>query len=203
MNLHEFKERLKGLEGRRMEDELYRIVWEEIQSGQMDPAAQARSITDGEGDDAKIRAAYIKHRVRRLEDEIAVLVKIERELEAGRQREETEKNREIKETENRRVWAKNLKYFKITLSIGIIATLGFYAIRMHEARKVELERILEQAINRCDEGARKIYNNEPTENSVVSVDISVAELDYWNIPLRNRRHLRCSYSVVSDSATFN
>lgn len=52
------------------EDELYRIVWEEIERGEVDSVAQARSIEAAGGDQGKIRAAYIKHRVRRLRDEL-------------------------------------------------------------------------------------------------------------------------------------
>ena len=63
------KSRLLGLDGRLLEDELYKIAWEEIEKGQLDSAAQARAIADSEGDDSKIRSAYIKHRVRRLRDE--------------------------------------------------------------------------------------------------------------------------------------
>jgi hypothetical protein len=68
-----FKSRLLGLEGRLLEDELYKIAWEEIERGQLDPAAQARSIADGEGDNGKTRSAYIRHRVRRLRDELEIV----------------------------------------------------------------------------------------------------------------------------------
>ncbi len=67
------KSRLLGLDGRLLEDELYKIAWEEIERGQLDSAAQARSIADGEGDNGKTRSAYIRHRVRRLRDELEIL----------------------------------------------------------------------------------------------------------------------------------
>ncbi|WP_306112619.1 MULTISPECIES: hypothetical protein [unclassified Roseovarius] len=71
--LDSLKSRLLGLDGRLLEDELYKIPWEEIEVGQLDSAAQARSIADGEGDDGKTRSAYIRHRVRRLRDEVEIL----------------------------------------------------------------------------------------------------------------------------------
>jgi hypothetical protein len=58
--------RLQGLDSRLLEDELYKLAWEEIERGELDPASQARSIADGEGHDGKTRSAYIRHRVRRL-----------------------------------------------------------------------------------------------------------------------------------------
>ena len=38
----------------------------------MDPVAQARSVEEGGEFDAKVRAAYIKHRLRRLNDQLKV-----------------------------------------------------------------------------------------------------------------------------------
>ena len=70
MKINKIRDRLSGLEGRLLEDEIYRIVWEEIESGIMDPVSQARSVAEGDGDDGKIRAAYIRHRVRRIKDEM-------------------------------------------------------------------------------------------------------------------------------------
>jgi hypothetical protein len=72
VNLNGLSNRLKGLEGRLLEDELYRIVWEEIENGVKDPAAQARAIEESGGDDGKVRSTYIKHRVRRIQDELAM-----------------------------------------------------------------------------------------------------------------------------------
>ena len=74
MKINKIRDRLSGLEGRLLEDEIYRIVWEEIESGIMDPASQARSAAEGDGDDGKIRAAYIRQRVRRIKDEMEIRV---------------------------------------------------------------------------------------------------------------------------------
>lgn len=72
MSFKDIKTRVFGLEGRILEDELYRVVWEEIESGEMDRAAQARALEEGAGDDGRIRSAYIKHRIRRLKDDLAL-----------------------------------------------------------------------------------------------------------------------------------
>ena len=55
---------------RLFEDELYARVYEEIENGQMDKAAQARAIEEGGGDDGTIKKAYIKHRIARIKAEI-------------------------------------------------------------------------------------------------------------------------------------
>ena len=69
MNFNDIKNRLWGLEGRLFEDALYGLVWEELERGDMDPVAQARSVEEGGGEEGKTKAAYIKHRVRRLNDQ--------------------------------------------------------------------------------------------------------------------------------------
>jgi len=71
MNFNDIKVRLRGLEGRLLEDGIYKVVWEEIERGEMDPISQARAVEDGDGEDGKIKSHYIKHRVRRLNDELA------------------------------------------------------------------------------------------------------------------------------------
>ena len=94
MNIQELFDRLKGLDGRLAEDEVYRIVWEETQSGNFDPAAQARAAVEVGTDKEALRAAYIKHRVRRIYDEL--------EAEKNRfQAEEIELERSNKENERR------------------------------------------------------------------------------------------------------
>lgn len=70
MSFESLKSRLLKLDGRFLEDEIYRIVWEEIESNELDRSAKARSIEEGAGDEGKTRSAYIKHRVRRLRDEL-------------------------------------------------------------------------------------------------------------------------------------
>ena len=73
MSFEKLKARALGLEGRILEDELYRLVWEEIERGEMDNAAQARAIAEAGSNEGMIRAAYIRHRVRRLKDELDFL----------------------------------------------------------------------------------------------------------------------------------
>ena len=55
-----------------MEDDPYRIVGEEIETGQKDTAAWARAFADGGGDEANVKSLYIKYRVRRLQDELSL-----------------------------------------------------------------------------------------------------------------------------------
>lgn len=55
---------------RLMEDELYALVYEEIETGQMDKSAQARAIEEGGSDNGAVRKAYIKNRILRLKAEL-------------------------------------------------------------------------------------------------------------------------------------
>ena len=73
MKLKDIMGRLSGLEGRLLDDELYRFVGYEIEYGEYDQAAWARAVEDSHGNDAKIRADYVRHRVRRLKDELSLL----------------------------------------------------------------------------------------------------------------------------------
>ncbi|WP_139838145.1 hypothetical protein [Roseovarius gaetbuli] len=98
MNFEKMRSRIFGLEDRLVEDELYRIVWEEIESNKIDPAARARSIEEGAGDEGKTRAAYIKHRVRRLKTEFEI-----------HQRELNEKNERAKEAVDKKSAEKHPK----------------------------------------------------------------------------------------------
>ncbi|SDX82838.1 hypothetical protein [Roseicitreum antarcticum] len=91
MNLQQIIERVQGMEGRLIEDEIYRIVWEEIENGQFDTASKARAMAKCANDGAELRSAYIRHRVRRLKDEIAIAnatrERTEREAAASAQQE--------------------------------------------------------------------------------------------------------------------
>jgi hypothetical protein len=99
MNIQELFDRLKGLEGRLAEDEVYKIVWEETQSGNFDPAAQARAAVEVGTDKEALRAAYIKHRVRRIYDELeAEKNRFQaKEIELERTNEENERRRHKEE----------------------------------------------------------------------------------------------------------
>ena len=104
--------RLQGLDSRLLEDELYKLAWEEIERGELDPASQARSIADGEGHDGKTRSEYIRHRVRRLRDELEVFKAREKE-EAQKKRLEAKKRKAYhstppKDPEERYKWANRL-----------------------------------------------------------------------------------------------
>lgn len=54
------------------EDVLYTVVYEEIENGKIDKAAQARAIAEGGENEGAVRAAYIKHRIARMRAEIEV-----------------------------------------------------------------------------------------------------------------------------------
>ena len=70
MNIAEILDRVRGLDARLVEDEIYQIVWDEIETGNLDPVAKARSLAEGSTDDNSLRSQYIRHRVRRLKDEV-------------------------------------------------------------------------------------------------------------------------------------
>lgn len=57
---------------RLIEDEMYARIYEEIESGRLDKAAQARAIEESGDDDGAIRKAYIKHRFARIKAELTV-----------------------------------------------------------------------------------------------------------------------------------
>lgn len=99
MNFNDIIERMRGLDDHAFEDELYRVVWDEIERGHMDPVAQARSIEDGLGDNGLTKSAYIKHRVRRLKDDLGKLHK--EELKAKRAAEEMQRAKD--EAEAKRI----------------------------------------------------------------------------------------------------
>lgn len=68
------------------EDEIYERVFLEIERGQMDRAAQARAIEEGGADRDAIRRSYIKHRVRRLKDELSSRARRDAEIAEERNR---------------------------------------------------------------------------------------------------------------------
>jgi hypothetical protein len=76
------------------EDKLYAHVHEEIRSGKVDTAAQARAMEEGGNDNGLVQQAYIKHRIARIKAEIEIFNQqeaIERtEAERIRQDEENE-----------------------------------------------------------------------------------------------------------------
>ena len=51
------------------EDKLYEIVLAELKAGDIDEVAKARATKDAKGEESKADALYIKHRIRRINDE--------------------------------------------------------------------------------------------------------------------------------------
>lgn len=72
----------KSADERILEDELYVRVFEEIEQGQMDKAAQARAIEEGGSDAGAVKKAYIKHRMTRLKAEHEVVLRQKAERDA-------------------------------------------------------------------------------------------------------------------------
>jgi len=71
------------------ENALYERVYEEIKSGQMDVAAQARAIEEGGSDGGAVKSAYIKHRIENLKAEMKVAIELaERAAEKERKQKE-------------------------------------------------------------------------------------------------------------------
>jgi len=52
------------------EDRLYAFVYEEIENGHIDKAAQARAIAEAGSDKGLVQLAYIKHRIEGIKAEI-------------------------------------------------------------------------------------------------------------------------------------
>lgn len=197
MQLDDIKELLKGLEGRLIEDEIYRVVWEEIESGEMDAVAQARSIEDGEAEDAKVRAAYIKHRVRRIKDAISASTKLEREIELARDREVKEREWQIRRSR----YFELLKLFAIaSIIISAVAGAWFFSESVERKR----QDVLEEARNLCGIVASRFYHfDSPGYELIVSNDLTSASLQLWGLikPKNNRVSFRCEYSAEMDSVS--
>lgn len=94
------------------ENELYQRVWDEIESGQIDGAAQARAIEEGGGDNGAVKRAYIKHRIENIKAEIEIALELaaralaeeeeRKKKEAERKKIEEQVRRKEKQEEERR-----------------------------------------------------------------------------------------------------
>lgn len=76
------------------EDRLYAHVYEEIRSGKVDTAAQARAMEEGGNDKGLVQQAYIKHRIARIRAEIEIFNQQE-----AIEREEAERIRQDEDNE--------------------------------------------------------------------------------------------------------
>ena len=63
-------EELMALDARLQEDRLYEIALSELDTQSFDPVAKAKAFEEAEGDAQKAKAFYIKHRVRRIKDQL-------------------------------------------------------------------------------------------------------------------------------------
>jgi hypothetical protein len=69
--LNGLKDRLQSSDNRRVEDRLYEVIYREIETNNLNPAAKARAMADGGDNDKLIMQAYIRHRLKMLKDEVA------------------------------------------------------------------------------------------------------------------------------------
>ena len=82
-DINELFSKLKGLDQRKADDEIYAQIYDEYTAGVMDKVAQARAIEAGGGNPEKIKSEYIRFRFIRIKDEITRLQKAEREKQAA------------------------------------------------------------------------------------------------------------------------
>ena len=99
-DINDLLQKLKGLDQRRAEDEIYAQIYDEYSSGVMDKVAQARAIAASNGNEAKIKSEYIKNRFIRIKDELAELKRFEQEYQ--RKQEEELQQRRVKEEAEKR-----------------------------------------------------------------------------------------------------
>ena len=85
MNIDDLKDIVFGLKGRVLTDKLYELAIAERAGGNIDLVAMARATEEAKGDEVKASAAYPKHRVRRIKDELKLQRLKNRELYAGSQ----------------------------------------------------------------------------------------------------------------------
>ena len=100
-DINDLLQKLKGLDQRRAEDEIYAQIYDEYTSGVMDKVAQARAIAASNGNEAKIKSEYIKNRFIRIKDELAELKRFEQEYQR-KQEEELQQRRAKEEAEKRK-----------------------------------------------------------------------------------------------------
>ena len=82
---------LMALDARLQEDRLYEIALTEIDTNSFDPVAKAKAFEEAEGDEQKAKSFYIKHRVRRIRDQM-IAFDIEAEVTSAAKAEEAKQN---------------------------------------------------------------------------------------------------------------
>ena len=65
---------LSKLTERLVEDRFYELALSEIEENSFDTVAKAKAFEEAEGEEKKSRAFYVKHRVRRMKDELAAFI---------------------------------------------------------------------------------------------------------------------------------
>ena len=69
----------QNLSGRQAEDLLYNVVMAEISEDDLDPVAWAMAFEEAEGQEQRSKALYLKHRIRRIKDDI-LAVELEKKV---------------------------------------------------------------------------------------------------------------------------
>lgn len=103
----EILEQLIALDSRLLEDRLYEIAVQEIETNEFDAVAKAKAFEEAEGNELKARAFYTRHRVRRIRDQLAAY-NIEREIAAAAELQETIEQERSQRTERNKQIGKNL-----------------------------------------------------------------------------------------------
>ena len=134
MQLNELTERIKGLDGRLLEDELFRFAWAEVEASQFDEAARARAVSEG-GSSDDIRAAYLRHRVRILKDHLEASKRQQKKAKKHRQEQprtpeyenesnsvvpKANKEKDVQKTEDDTPFWKSLLYLIFALFVSLV-----------------------------------------------------------------------------------
>lgn len=124
------------------EDKIYEFVYSEIEQGKMDKAAQARAIEEGGANQDAVRQSYIKHRVRRVRNELIqikeneeikrqselIKAKADEKLKQAIREKEKELERQRLAEAKRAEWFPKLNFVSMVLSFIIICIIIFFII---------------------------------------------------------------------------
>ena len=99
MTIEDLRSRVRGLDKRLFQDELYRFVWNEIESDRLDPAAKSRALADGVSNETEMKSAYIRHRILSLKDELQLLERQFSAIQADQEREKRDAEFKVKRDE--------------------------------------------------------------------------------------------------------
>ncbi|KZY55401.1 hypothetical protein A3736_01880 [Erythrobacter sp. HI0063] len=134
--------RAKTISERELEHRLLERISYELDQKEMDRAIWLKAFSEAEADESKAKALYIRHRLRRLQDEVSVIQLKDASERATtyrqvqlKEREERAQERKRKESENREQFLSNLSSMLMVCFI-LLATAAtsffiFYQIFMY------------------------------------------------------------------------